>query len=182
MFNGDWLSPQFHIKMGNLTSKLATEVSDKQTFRTPSVYVDGSRFKIEKCLLITLEDDEKGEIKVSKDNPASEAKAFPVFRTSLGGNNQYLFVSTLFKARPGLDQDGKLVSFLPSGKFTDEVKEAITDLGYNPSLNKVRDALNAKFRDKEVLCKWQELTAISRDGRQYADHVYILDYPTPTQA
>lgn len=179
MFNGDWLSPQFHIKMGNLTSKLATEVSDKQTFRTPSVYVDGSRFKIEECILINLEDSEKGEIKVSKDDPNSEAKAFPVFRTSIGGNNQFLFVSTLFKARPGLDKDGKLVSFLPSGKFTEQVKAAITDLGYNPTLTRVKDALNASFRGKEILCKWQELTAISRDGRQYADHVYILDYATP---
>lgn len=161
--------------MGNLTSKLATNVSEKQTFRTPSVYTDGSRFKIEECLLINLEDDEKGEIKVSKDNPASEAKAFPVFKTSLGGDNQYLFVSTLFKARPGLDQDGKLMSFLPSGKFTDDVKATIVGLGHNPSLNRVKDALNGAYRGREVTCKWQELTAISRDGRQYADHVYILD-------
>jgi len=182
MFNGDWLSPQFHIKMGNLTSKLAVKVSDSQTFRTPSVYTDGSRFKIEECLLINLEDDEKGLIRVSKDNPESDAKAFLVFKTDRGGDQQYLFVSTLFKARPGLDKDGKLVSFLPSGKFTDEVKATIVGLGYNPSLNRAKDALNASFRGKEILCKWQELTAISRDGRQYADHVYILDYPTPTQA
>jgi hypothetical protein len=165
--------------MGNLTSKLATEVSDKQTFRTPSVYTDGSRFKIEECLLINLEDDGK-TIKVSKDDPNSEDKAFPVFKTSLGGNNQFLFVSTLFKARPGLDKDGKLVSFLPSGKFTDEVKATIVGLGYNPTLSRVKDALNGTFKGKEILCKWQELTAISRDGRQYADHVYVLDYATPT--
>lgn len=175
MFNGDWLSPQFHIKMGNLTTKVAARVSDTQTFRTPSVYVDGSRFKIEECLLINLEDDEKGEIKVSKDNPASEAKAFLVFKTSLGGDNQYLFVSTLFKARPGLDKDGKLMNFLPSGKFTDDVKAAIISLGHNPSLNRAKDSLNATFRGREVSCKWSEFAAISRDGRQYADHVYILD-------
>ena len=175
MFNGDWLSPQFHIKMGNLTSKLAANVSDKQTFRTPSVYTDGSRFKIEECLLINLEDDEKGLIRVSKDNPESDAKAFLVFKTDRGGDQQYLFVSTLFKARPGLDKDGKLVNFLPSGTFTDDVKATIVGLGYNPSLNRAKDALNGAYRGREVNCKWQEFAAISRDGRQYADHVYVLD-------
>lgn len=143
----------------------------QQTFRTASVYTDGSVFNIVDVQIINLSVDGK-LVTLSDTDPT--AKGFVVFKTTLG--EEVLHLSTLLKSRTGLDEEQKLKSFAPKGTFVAAVKTAISSLGQSPTLEKVRDTVRSAAQGKSVRCTWTNFFGIAKDGRTFDTHVRDFDF------
>ena len=143
----------------------------QQTFRTPSVFTDGSVFTVNSVNIVNLTVD--GKVVTLSDNDPTP-KGFVVFQTTLG--QEVLHLSSLLKSRTGLDEAQKLRSFAPEGDFVAAAKAAIAALGVSPTLQQVRDALATALQGKQVRCTWRNFFGIAKDGRTYETHVRDFNF------
>ena len=141
----------------------------KQTFKTPSIYIDGLEFDIKDVNVVGI----NANGKVITDDTGKNPKGFIVFTTTAGAEEMHL--SSLLKARTGLDDDGKPTSYRPEGDFIALVQETIGALGANPSLERVRDSLRDATKGTKVRCTWRTFFAIAKDGGTYESHVRDLN-------
>lgn len=135
-----------------------------QIFQQPSKMVDGAVFTVTK---VTVKEFTKDGEKITVSKDSNTPKGFVVFETTF---NQDLSLGGIYRSKTGKSGNDGYQTFHASGKFVDDVKDAIDALQQGATLQIVCNALQ-KFVGRQVTCRWTEFTALSKDGREYAAHI-----------